>query len=83
MEVDEKRCISCGRIGTRAFVHALAEDRVRRWPYGPWECEWKGACQRRREAKTAAAQAEEQSRVTADEIVPVDLDAIQATTNPD
>lgn len=83
MEVDEKRCIHCGRIGTRAFVHAIAEDRRRQWPYGPWECEWTGPCQRRREAKAAALMVDENRVVTVEEIVPVDLDAIQATSNPE
>lgn len=82
MEVDEKRCTRCGRVGTRAFVHAIAADRDRQWPYGPWECEWKGACQRRCDARDAARKAADESAMTAHGIAPVDLDEIQAT-NPE
>lgn len=68
MELGQKKCWACGRVGTASFVLAIPGSPE--W-MGPWKCYWAGACSRR-VAENVEARERAEPVVEA-----VDLDAMQ------
>lgn len=76
LQVNEKHCFNCGRIGARDFVKYGGDDGPE-W-MGPWKCKWDGPCWKRSERQRQAEEAQQPQPPD-----PIDLDALQAEIEED